>query len=409
MLRALFSRGGADELEERAGWELFDDYGTPSWSGTPVGFENARQLLAVHGSTRFISEGIATLPIDVFRRTAAGETMPLPNPRWLSEPQRDVDTVTWLSMLLNSVLYDGNTYLWVTRARDGITVLEAVVLDPVQVAVVRNEATGAVEYTYKGKRLAVGGELMHIRGMTMPGEVKGLNPIEYARQSIGLGLGALQYGAEWFANEGNMPGVIELSKPASPQVLADTARMWQRKRREGGRGMPGVIPDGGQWKATSINHEQAEFLATRKWTAAEIAGQLFLVDPTELGIPLEGSSITYANLEARATRRVTVTYAPWIVRIERAITELLPRGQFAKFNVDALLRGDSKTRWENYKIAEGINTSAAARGDSPVLSVQEMRDFEDFGPAPEAPEPPEPPAPAVPPVEEAPPPEELDE
>jgi phage portal protein BeeE len=61
---------------------------------------------------------------------------------------------------------------------------------------------------------------------------------------------------------------------------------------------------------------------------------------------------------------------PYIQRIEQAFTEYLPRGQFAKMNVDALLRPDTKTRYETHKIAL----------DSGFLTVDEVREFENREP-----------------------------
>lgn len=403
MLRALFESRSSDDLEARAGWEWFASGGpfggTPTWAGQSVTRESSQQLMAVYGSVRLISEQIATLPIDVYRRSADMETTThLPTPTWIEQPTVALDSVEWRSQVLTSLLLDGNAYLLVVRDDRG-NIVEVPVFDP-SVVDVRRSGTRLV-YVIEGTERR-DWEILHLRAMMMPGSAKGVNPIEHARQTIGLGLAALQYGAEFFTNEGNMPGVIELSKPTQPQVMREAALLWQRRRRQGGRGMPGIIPDGGTWKPTSINHEQAEFLATRKWTAAEIAAQLYLVDPSDLGIPTDGSSLTYANLEQRNARRVQVTLLPWIVRLERALSLLLPRGQYVKLNVNGLLRGDLKTRWETYDLAEKINSSAAQRGDTPVMSTQEMRDLEDLGPAPESPEPPESPAPPAPTLPEVP-------
>jgi HK97 family phage portal protein len=214
------------------------------------------------------------------------------------------------------------------------------------------------------------GEYLHIPAMMRAGSVRGLSPIEAARQSIGLGLAGLEFGAGWFERDGNMPGVIELPRPAQPETMRKMAGQWRDKRSRAGKGLPGVIDDGGVWKPTGVTSEQMEFLATRKYSAAEIAGQLFMIDPSELGIPVEGSSLTYANLEQRNVRRVQVTLLPWIIRIEKALSALLPNKQFVKLNVDSVLRADLKTRYEAYKI--GI--------DGKFLLPAEAREMEDRRP-----------------------------
>jgi hypothetical protein len=88
--------------------------------------------------------------------------------------------------------------------------------------------------------------------------------------------------------------------------------------------------------------------------------------------------LTYANLEQRNIRRVQVTFLPWIVRLEKALSALLPQPRFVKLNIDALLRADSATRWANYKTGAEINVLAQQVGQAPALLTSEIRDWEDL-------------------------------
>lgn len=334
--------------------------------------DTSLQLLAVYGSVRLIVEGISTLPIDVFEASAhrisdARHDSPVEvqAPRWLPNPTRDLDYEAWCSQVLTSLLLHGNTYLAIGRDRVGrVSTVEP--LDPAKVTPERD--AGRLVYRVNGTPFP--GELVHVRGLMLPGADVGLSPIEYARRTIGLGLSAVDFGADFFGGEGNMPGVIEIPHPAQPNTTKELADQWRRKRRTGGKGLPGVLVNGAQWKPTGVNHEQAQFLATRKFTAAEIAGQMFLVDPSDLGIPVEGTSLTYANLQDRNTRRVQVTFLPWIVRLEKTLSALMPPGRFVKLNVDGLLRGDQTARYAAYQT--GITTG--------FMTVDEVRALEDLPP-----------------------------
>jgi hypothetical protein len=104
-----------------------------------------------------------------------------------------------------------------------------------------------------------------------------------------------------------------------------------------------------------------------------------------IGAATQGSSLTYANREQRTLDFLAFTLNPWIVRLEEALTALLPRPQVVKLNTNALLRADTKTRWEVYQIASGIKT----------LTRNEIRAFEDLPPFPDGDEFPEEPAPVV--------------
>jgi hypothetical protein len=77
---------------------------------------------------------------------------------------------------------------------------------------------------------------------------------------------------------------------------------------------------------------------------------MFLLDPSDLGIPVEGSSLTYANLEQRNTRRMQVALMPWIRRIESALSPLVAGGVY-RFDVDSRLRGNTRESYETLKVA----------------------------------------------------------
>lgn len=368
MLSALVGRGQPQNVV-RVDWAAGGSWGESGASaGLPrVTQSSAMQLLAVYGSVRLIADSISTMPVDVFRQDAAGLAIEQTGPAWLSEPTPDLTFEAWLGQVLSSLLLHGNAYVQVFRA--GARIVALVPLDPAVVSV-RREG-GRKVFAING-RDAVGVEILHVQALMLPGTDVGLSPIEYARQSVGLGLAAQQYGAEFFAGEGNMPGVIEMPGDALPGQEAELAKQWRRKRTTGGRGLPGVLKNGAQWKPTGVTNEQAQFLATRQYTAAEIAGQMFLVDPSDLGIPVQGTSLTYSNLEQRNARRVQVTLLPWIVRLERALSSLLPAPRYVKFNVSGLLRGDQKARYESYAI--GILNG--------FLDPSEPRGWEDLGPMP---------------------------
>ena len=87
-----------------------------------------------------------------------------------------------------------------------------------------------------------------------------------------------------------------------------------------------------------------------------------------LGAP--NSSRTYSNVEQEQLQFLR-GITPLLTRIESAFTDLLPRGQYAKFNTDALLRSDTLTRYQAHKIA--LETG--------FLTVDEVRsDFENRPP-----------------------------
>jgi HK97 family phage portal protein len=372
MLSSIFRR--PEERAQATTWGLWPGEMTQVVGGVSVTEQSSMQLLTVYGSVRLISDSIATLPLDVYRRTGDDAKVEVAKPQWLQQPTTNLDFTSWVSQVLSSLLLHGNAYVVVQRNEVG-TIVELIPLDPSKVRVTRDRSR--LIYIVNGNR--VDAEILHIKGLMLPGSDVGLSPVEYARQSIGLGLAAVKFGTGYFEGEGNMPGVIEMPGSAQPETLRAIAEQWRRRRREGGRGLPGVLQEGAAWKPTGVTNEQAQFLATRKFTSAEIAGQMFMIDPTELGIGIEGSSLTYANLEQRNTRFVRVTLLPWIVRLEKALSDLLAQPRYVKFNIAALLRGDLQTRYAAYAVGIGAG----------FLEPNEARDWEDLPPMDDTPDAPE--------------------
>jgi hypothetical protein len=165
----------------------------------PVTRQTALQLLAVYGSVQLIVNEISTLPIDT-------------GSRWVNNPTPDLDTAGWLSQILTSLLLDGTAYLRVYRS-EALGVTGMLPLDPQIVGIQR--VNGRKSFLIHG--IPVGFEIIEIPALMLPGTERGLSPVEFARQSIGLGLSAQQYGVDYFDGPGNMPGVIESTEDHSAE------------------------------------------------------------------------------------------------------------------------------------------------------------------------------------------------
>lgn len=373
-MRGLASLVGREERAqtiENVWGPQWGEYPNGTYAGPGVTNESALQLLTVYGCNRFICEGVSTLPVDSY--TDRGDTkVEVPLPPFLVAPGPDLDLISWFTQVLTSVLLAGNSYCW--KQYDANFRLTGLIpLDPAKVQVRR--VGGRKEFLVAGMA-ATTLDVLHIPALMYPGSDVGMSPVEAARQTIGAGLSAEEFAARFFNQGMALAGVVEvpgMMQPEGPGSAKELAKQFARAHSGKNKAhLPAVLEGGATWKATGVTNEQAQFLETRKYTAAQIAGLMFLIDPTDMGIPVDGTSLTYANLEQRTTRRVQVTFLPWIVRVENALSSLLPEGQYVKLNVSGLLRGDTKTRYEAYKI--GL--------DEGFVEVPEVRGWEDLPPLP---------------------------
>lgn len=330
----------ADDLQE--GHELIPPRsGIVSWAGVPVTERIALQQVTVWACAALITDSIAMLPIDNFRGVGPTRQPVDPPAPLLQRPHAEMDLVDWISRLVYSAVMRGNAYGWIIE-RDQLGFARQIMpLHPDEVWPRRNKRSGRIEYEILGEKGRVAAfDMLHVRGMTLPGSnsVAGLNPIEYVRQAVGLSLGVAEFGARFFGDGGHPSGVLEAEGTA--KVSEDDAKryqdMWleahgQRHRK------PAVLGGGLKWKPISIAPNEAQFLETRKYSRSEIAG-FFRVPPHMIG-DVERSTSWGTGIEEQSLGFVTFTLGIWLVRFERAISALLPRNQYARFNVGALLKG----------------------------------------------------------------------
>jgi hypothetical protein len=85
-----------------------------------------------------------------------------------------------------------------------------------------------------------------------------------------------------------------------------------------------------------------------------------------------GGALTYNTVEQNSINFVKFTLRPWLELLEETFQTLLPRGQYVKFNVDALLRGDLMTRVQAYQVLRSIGMN----------NVDELRNLEEWAPLP---------------------------
>ncbi|MBX5461633.1 MAG: phage portal protein [Steroidobacteraceae bacterium] len=377
--------GGLLRVSERAirdedlwgRWQRGDDVDDGmSLAGVRVRRETAMQLSAVWACVSLISDTISTLPLDTFIRRDGVRTPFRPRPRWVTEPNPEQERPQWISQQLVSLLLDGNAYVYTPRSRSG-EVLEAWNVPPWMVTP-RRVRRGAVVYDLADPELGVvtldRSEMFHVPGMSWPGEIRGMAPLEAARHMLGAGLASQEFAERFFGQGFHAAGVVEypgdLSVEQARQLKQDFGRMNSGLRKAH---LPAVLTNGASWKQVTVTPEQAQFLESRRFTVSEIA-RFFRVPPHLIG-DVEKSTSWGTGIEQQGIGFVVHTLMPWLERLEAAYSRhlLLFDEAFVKFNVNGLMRGDFKTRTEGYAAGLGWGW----------LCADEVRALEDLPPLPD--------------------------
>ena len=108
-----------------------------------------------------------------------------------------------------------------------------------------------------------------------------------------------------------------------------------------------VLDQGVKWQQISISPEDAEFLASRRFTVEELC-RLFNVPPPIAGDLTHG---TFANTETLVRLFATNTLTPWCRKLEaeftRSVFSAATRSSHKlELDLSGLLRGDPTARWQ---------------------------------------------------------------
>jgi len=307
---------------------------------------------------QIISDTAASLPLHAHR----GKVELSRTPDVLKNPDPASTRMSTLAAVFVSLLIDGNAYLLIGD-RDSLGHPRTfLVLAPSAVAViVRN---GTRTYNVAGRAYDAE-DILHIRGLTLPGHDVGLGPLAMQRRALGLAIAGEDHAAELYVN-GAIPAGVLQSEDNLTQAEADAVKASFVASHGGRQRSPAVLSGGMSYKTLSFSASDLELVESRRFSAQQIC-TVFGVPSYLIGVG-SSDSRTYANAQDDARFFATYTLRPWLTRVEAALSTLLPRGQEAKFNLDALLRADTNTRY-------AAHAQALAGG---WLSVPEIRAIEDL-------------------------------
>jgi HK97 family phage portal protein len=226
---------------------------------------------------------------------------------------------------------------------------------------------GVVEYRLGGE-LQDPAAVWHVKAFAFPGLLVGLSPIEYARETIGLGLAAEKFGAQFFGGAAVPSGVLTSDQRITSEQAIDAKERWKALHK--GKRDIAVLGDGVKFQPITIPNDQAQFIEVQQFNVNAIA-RLFGIPGEMVGGQTAGP-LAYSSPEMRSTDFLTFTLRPWLYRVERAVTRLLPRTQQARFNAGGFVRVTLKDRYEAHEI--GIRAGWLLRS--------EVRELEDRPPIP---------------------------
>lgn len=339
-----------DIIRERI---LLDDGGT--FTGKVVTVDKAMGFVPVFAAIRVISENIASLPLQVFKRLPGGGKR-LAEDHRIYEMLHDSPNPEMGSMVFREAMQShletwGNCYAEIEYDTEGFP-LHLWPLRPDHMQVFREN--GKLLYLYrtpdgKDRRLSRR-QIFHIPGLGYDGRV-GYSPIHLAKQGIALGMAAEEFAGRFYSNDGR-PGIAITLGPEfdyDDNAKKRLAESWDATHSGlSNKHRTAVLDEGMGIEQIGWPPELGKMVGEAMQWTVPTASRIFNISPHMLH-DLERA--TFSNIEEQGLNVSTYQFRPRTVRWDQQIKLQLLQGDrqhFAEHNLDGFLKGKLEDRMKAY-------------------------------------------------------------
>jgi len=338
----------------------------------------------VYACVRVLADSAASCPLVTYRRLEDGNRRRVTNrtAELLRAPSEATTQAAFVSTAMAHLLLHGNAYLGKYRDAEG-RVEQLLPIAPDRVQVERRH--GRVVFTVsddRGHQTEHGlDDIVHVKALSTDGLV-GLSPIRQMRHTLELNFATREASTALFRNSARPSGILKVQGNTGDEQIEALKQKWQAKHGGDQAGGIAVLTGEIDFTAISMSADDAEFVSARKLSATEVA-RAFRIPPWLIGAE-DGGSMTYSNTEQQMLSFAVLSLQPWLRSIEQALSadrDLYTASTFCEFLIDGLLRADSKTRAEVYRIALDPVSGWLRRDEVRRLENLEPETADDFSTA----------------------------
>lgn len=328
-------------------------------SGITVNPMTALGASTVFACVNLVARQMATTPLHVYEKTEKGSEKATSHPLYslLHDGFNDQLTAAEAIMAIQGNLtLRNNAFALIRRAGlnrlgSGRRVIGIDPLDPSDVRMVDN-----VDHPYEVFKDGVWtprerSEVLHLRGLSLAGSV-GFDTVSLARDSIGLAIALQDEVARFFANGAKVGTILHTDANLNSDKAEELrTRFDERHKGTGKAGRTAILSNGLKLLTERFSNTDAQSKEQRDFQNRVIA-QWFNVPLHKIQI---NDSIPRANNEEQNRQFITDTLRPYAVLWEQSLTKWTLSAQerekyFIGFNLEGLLRGNTKDRYLAYQI-----------------------------------------------------------
>lgn len=363
--------------------ELMEDRN--SVAGVSVSPETALQCSAVLACVRLLSESIAAMPTNLYRRLPAGgkeiaDDQPL-HEILAYQPNSWMTSFEFKELMQSWLLLWGNAYAHIKGSIRRGAVDELIPLHPSRMEVRRLE-NGKLRYYYRSPSTLADPnpepeeyrqeEIFHLRWLSSDG-VRGYVPTTLSRDAIGLARATEMHSSAFFGNGAVAGTYIETDQPHKPEALQRFRQQWDEAHRGPDKAYKTVVmPFGFKKKSDPVNNRDNALVETRLFQLQECA-RVYRVPAHLIG---DLSNVRHSTVEQAAIDYKTFSLMPWCRRWELACRRDLvtdDKTYFVGFDMNSFMAGDYAAR--STYLREAFNNGA--------IDVDEYRAEIGYNPLPD--------------------------
>ncbi len=312
-----------------------------NWAGAYVDQDTALGVPAIWRGITLISDAIGAMPLHAYR----GETQVTPTPNILLRPNPPHTRMETISAMAAALLIHGN-YIAVLGEPGANGLPDSFYpVEPNRVNVGREN--GRIVYQIDDRKYDQS-QILHIKNFSMPGALVGVGILGAQKQAVGKAIAINEYASRYFDGGVAPSAILKSANPDLTQEEADALKAAWMSMYSSRNRAPAVLNNTTDFEVLSDNAQEAQLIEAQQQALVE-ASNILGLPAYYLGAP--NSSRTYSNVEQENLQLVRWSIQPIAQRIEEALSDLLVRGQFARFNYDSLLRTDTLTRYQAHQIA----------------------------------------------------------
>jgi HK97 family phage portal protein len=223
-------------------------------------------------------------------------------------------------------------------------------------------------YTWRGRELVHGRDIMHIAPNRTPGELHGRGPINEALDYLYPIHEAEAFASAFFSSGGVPLYVLKTAAQLDGEEAARLKAQWVAARSTTAE--PAVLDAGTDLQTPNVDAQKAQLTEARGAGAAVVA-RILGIPAALLHVETSGATITYTNPAGALEELVKSTIVPlYLTPLEQAWSELVPSTAAVRFELADLQRTDIAARFAVY--ATGI--------DKGVMTPEEARAYEGWAP-----------------------------